>query len=138
MEWHLPTEKTTTLIRVLTFLINKTAKFNCQGDSREWADTTPISYKKGILYNKTLTWCNLVSNKLNNTPFWIPNFIDLLYKTVEWRVIESKHLIIIILREKITFRKLGHVYLYNYMYILLPEQSVHNKDHYSYSYSIQC
>ena len=28
--------------------------------------------------------------------------------------------------------------MYNYNYTLLPENPLHNKDHYSYSYSIQC
>ena len=41
------------------------------------------------------------------------SFIYFLYKMAKWRAIEGKHLIIIILRERVPFRKLGHIYEYH-------------------------
>ena len=53
----------------------------------------------------------MVSRKGYYKACWIPNFIYFLYKMMEWRAIEGKRLIILILSEKLPFRKFGHIYL---------------------------
>lgn len=61
----------------------------------------------------------------NNSSSWITNFIDLLYKVVEWRAVKWKFYSKIILRESVTFQRLGHiiimytciVFTYVYMYV---------------------
>ena len=55
-------------------------------------DLFPQNYYDQMLTFNCSSFCteskwNLVAYKLNNTPSWIPNFIDFLYKMAEWQAI---------------------------------------------------